>query len=228
MLSVLNTLKVVLVSRSSSPFLIHSKHGLFFFLTFYLFLRQRETQHERGRGREKGRHRIRSRLQALSHQPRAWRGAQTHGPWDRDLAEVSRLTDCATQVPQPKSFIMTRKLVCPDFAPQGNPIFVFWGCSRCNTLEKRVQNKNCQCWCWQDVPKFERDPCRTVSHSNLLVGTLVVCLKFSLFHRVVNEQFSVCFIACISLWCILRDGNSEFHVHTFSSALLDNAAYPPR
>ena len=30
----------------------------FFFLSFYLFLRQRETQHEQGRGRERGRYRI--------------------------------------------------------------------------------------------------------------------------------------------------------------------------
>ena len=49
--------------------------------------------------RERGRHRIGNRLQALSHQPRARRGARTHGPWDRDLAEVGRLTDCATQAP---------------------------------------------------------------------------------------------------------------------------------
>ena len=63
---------------------------------------QRETDHERGRGRERGRHRIGNRLQALSHQPRARRGARTHGPHqprDRDLAEVGRLTDCATQAP---------------------------------------------------------------------------------------------------------------------------------
>ena len=66
----------------------------------YLFLRQRKTEHERGRGRERGRHRIGNRLQALSHQPRARRGARTHGPRDRDLAEVGRLTDCATQAPQ--------------------------------------------------------------------------------------------------------------------------------
>ena len=47
-----------------------------FFLNFFnLFLRQRETEHERGRGRERGRHRIGSRLQALSHQPRAWADA---------------------------------------------------------------------------------------------------------------------------------------------------------
>ena len=77
-----------------------------FFFNVYLFLGQRETEHERGRGRERGRHRIRNRLQgnrlqALSHQPRARRGARTHGPRDRDLAEVGRLTDWATQAPQP-------------------------------------------------------------------------------------------------------------------------------
>ena len=72
----------------------------FFFFNVYLFLGQRETEHERGRGRERGRHRNGNRLQALSHQPRARRGARTHGPRDRDLAEVGRLTDCATQAPQ--------------------------------------------------------------------------------------------------------------------------------
>ena len=67
---------------------------------FILFLGQRETEHEQGRGRERGRHRIGNRLQALSHQPRARRGARSPGPRDRDLAEVGRLTDCATQAPQ--------------------------------------------------------------------------------------------------------------------------------
>ena len=76
----------------------------FFFSVFYLFLGQRETEHERRRGSERGRHRIENRLQAPSHQPRAWRGARTHGPRDRDLAEVGRLTDCATQAP-PKFFL---------------------------------------------------------------------------------------------------------------------------
>ena len=71
-----------------------------YFPNVYLFLGQRETEHERGRGRERGRHRIGNRLQALSHQPRARRGARTHGPRDRDLAEVGRLTDCVTQAPQ--------------------------------------------------------------------------------------------------------------------------------
>ena len=43
----------------------------FFFLNVYLFVGQRETEHEQERGRERGRHRIGNRLQALSHQPRA-------------------------------------------------------------------------------------------------------------------------------------------------------------
>uniref|UniRef100_A0ABI7YQP8 CARD domain-containing protein n=1 Tax=Felis catus TaxID=9685 RepID=A0ABI7YQP8_FELCA len=43
-------------------------------------LKERETEHERGKGRERGRHRIGNRLQALSHQPRARRGARTHRP----------------------------------------------------------------------------------------------------------------------------------------------------
>ena len=72
---------------------------LIFFQRFYLFLGQRETEHERGRGRQRGTHRIGNRLQALSHQPRARRGARTHGQRDRDLAEVGRPTDCATQAP---------------------------------------------------------------------------------------------------------------------------------
>ena len=75
-----------------------------FFFNVYLFLGQRETEHERGRGRERGRHRIGNRLQTLSRQPRARCGARTHGPQDRDLAEVGRLTDCATQAPLTSTF----------------------------------------------------------------------------------------------------------------------------
>ena len=72
-----------------------------YILFFLMFIFETEREHEWGRGRERGRHRIGSRLQALSHQPRARRGARTPGPRDRDLAEVGRLTDCATQAPQP-------------------------------------------------------------------------------------------------------------------------------
>ena len=57
-----------------------------------------------GGGAERERHRIGNRLQALSHQPRARRGARTHGPRDRNLAEVGRLTDCATQAPHGVGF----------------------------------------------------------------------------------------------------------------------------
>ena len=69
-----------------------------FFSTFIYFW-DRERQSMNGGGAERGRHRIGNRLQALSHQPRARRGARTHGPRDRDLAEVGRSTDCATQAP---------------------------------------------------------------------------------------------------------------------------------
>ena len=80
-------------------FMIMKLVHIFFFLIFFQRLFIFETEHERGRGRERGRHRIGNRLQAPSHQPRARRGAQTPGPRDRDLAEVGRLTDCATQAP---------------------------------------------------------------------------------------------------------------------------------
>ena len=66
----------------------------FFFLMFIYFW-NRETEHEWGRGRERGRHRIKSRLQALSCQHRAQRGARTHKPWDHDLSwsrTVNRLS----------------------------------------------------------------------------------------------------------------------------------------
>ena len=47
--------------------------SIIFFFNVYLFLGQRETEHERGRGRERGRHRIGSRLQlwAISPEPDA-------------------------------------------------------------------------------------------------------------------------------------------------------------
>ena len=59
---------------------------LIFFSMFYLFLGQRETEHERGRGREGGRRRIGNRLQSLSCKHRARRGARTPGPRDHDLS----------------------------------------------------------------------------------------------------------------------------------------------
>ena len=55
----------------------------FFFLMF-IFENERERDRVRmGRGWED---RIRSRLQALSCQHRAWHGAWTHGLWDHDLS----------------------------------------------------------------------------------------------------------------------------------------------
>ena len=48
-------------------------------MCIYFWERERERENERRRSRESGRHRIWSRLQALSCQYRARRGAQTHG-----------------------------------------------------------------------------------------------------------------------------------------------------
>ena len=50
----------------------------FFFLCLFIFERETETEYEWGRDRGRGRHKIRSRLQVLSCQHRARRGAQTH------------------------------------------------------------------------------------------------------------------------------------------------------
>ena len=66
--------------------------SIFFFNFFNVYLfAEGETEHERGTGRERGKPRIQSRLQALSHQHRARRGAQTHKPGDRDLSRSRTL-----------------------------------------------------------------------------------------------------------------------------------------
>ena len=78
--------------------------SFFFFLIFkHLFTveKQRDTEHEQGRGRERGRHRIRSRLQALSCQHRARRGARTHKPRDHDLSRSQSPNHGTTQAPCP-------------------------------------------------------------------------------------------------------------------------------
>ena len=62
---------------------------LILFLTFYLFLAEKE--HKQGRSREKGRRRIRSRLRAPSCQHRAGCGAPTHRPRDHDLSQSQML-----------------------------------------------------------------------------------------------------------------------------------------
>ena len=52
----------------------------------YLFLKERKTQCEWGRGREREGDTIQSRVQAPSCQHRAWLRARTHKPWDHDLS----------------------------------------------------------------------------------------------------------------------------------------------
>ena len=64
----------------------HPKNSFFLMFIYFIF----ETERDRawtGEGqRERGRHRIWNRLQALSCQHRARRGAWTHGPRDHDLS----------------------------------------------------------------------------------------------------------------------------------------------
>ena len=57
------------------------------FLYFWYRERERERESMSRGGAERGQHRIQSRLQALSCQHRAQRGAQTHKPWDHDLSQ---------------------------------------------------------------------------------------------------------------------------------------------
>lgn len=64
-----------------------------------------------------------------------------------------------------------------------------------DTLEKAVQNKSHQDFCWQDVQKFEGDPWGIVSRSTSLIGPVLFCWQFSLLQRVLSEHFSVCFLA---------------------------------
>ena len=80
----------VLISNHSCIHVINWSWYIYFF-NVYLFLRDRERQHERGRGREIGRHRTWRRLQALSCQHRARRGARTHKLWDHDLSRSWKL-----------------------------------------------------------------------------------------------------------------------------------------
>ena len=83
---------------ASPHFPTASVHSVFFF-NFYLLLKERDRTWVGEGQRERGRHRIRSRLQSLSCQHRAWCMAQTHYLWDHDLSEADCLTDWATQVP---------------------------------------------------------------------------------------------------------------------------------
>ena len=72
----------------------------FFFNVFYLFLGQRETEHERGRGRERGSTKLEagSMLWAISPEPDA--GLELADRKIMTWAKVGSLTDWATQAPQ--------------------------------------------------------------------------------------------------------------------------------
>ena len=75
------------VPNKTAPTSVPRPPALLFLLKknflMYLFWETDRVRVERDR--ERGRHRIRSRLQILSCQHRAWHGAWTHKPWDHDL-----------------------------------------------------------------------------------------------------------------------------------------------
>ena len=76
---------------SSSIVFSPGSRGIYLFIYLYyffmfIFIFEIETKHEQGRGRERGRHRIGSRLQALSCQYRAGRGARTYKLHNHDLS----------------------------------------------------------------------------------------------------------------------------------------------
>ena len=65
---------------------------LFYFILFFnVYFWDRERQSMNGGGSERETHRIWNRLQALSCQHRARRGARIHGPRDRDLSRSRTL-----------------------------------------------------------------------------------------------------------------------------------------
>ena len=106
-----------------------------------LFIFERETECEQEWRRERGRHRIGSRLQALSCQPRARRGARTHRPWDHDLSR-SRTLNWLSHPDAPRVDLESphhRKIVC-DYAQWQ----VWW--SFCDRSEERRVGKECQEW----------------------------------------------------------------------------------
>ena len=122
----------------------------FFFKFIYLLLREREREHTNwGRDRER-RHRIWSRLQALSCQPRGRRGARTHEPWDRDL-----------------SLSQTLNRLSPPGAP---PSLSKWG------LQKWASVTN-QCFKWSYYPYFLES---LLNVFKLCVSVACILVKFYL------------------------------------------------
>ena len=65
----------------------------------YLFWGERDRRCEQWMVRERETARIRSRLQAPSHQHRARRKARTREPWDHDLSPSRMLNDWITRAP---------------------------------------------------------------------------------------------------------------------------------
>ena len=101
----------------------YERMGSFFIL---MFISERETECQQGRGRERGRPRIRSRLRAPSCQHRARCGTQTHTPRDHDLS-ASLMLNRLSHPGSPRNPWFPRacsRLPCAYARPVGHPGYV--------------------------------------------------------------------------------------------------------
>ena len=98
----------------------HPVYPLLFFKKCLFNFKERETEHEQGRGREREGHRIQSRLQALSCQHRARRRAQTHRLQDHDLSR-SRTLNQQSHPGAPKRTYFLSKFYAQCGARTHNP-----------------------------------------------------------------------------------------------------------
>ena len=87
----------------------------FQYFFFDVYLKERETECQRGRVRERGRHGTQSRLQAPSRQHRARRGARTQWMWDHDLSRSRTLNQLSPGVKDDHSLpsiVHTHTCIC--------------------------------------------------------------------------------------------------------------------
>ena len=108
------------------PVLSHSFSLFFKFLKIFIYFWEKDIQREWGRDRERGRHGIRSRLQALSCQHRAWHGARTHELWDHDLSRswtLNQLTNLGAPSFKHFLYILDTRLFSDIFCTWSFPFY---------------------------------------------------------------------------------------------------------
>ena len=114
-----------------------------FFLMFYLFLRQRETEHECRWGRERGgdtESEAGSRLWAVSTEPRL--GLEITNREIMTWAEVGCSTDRAPWAPRKTGLLKAAKDKSAQLLPQKNIFFNFHGCLLYESSFKIIQKRD--------------------------------------------------------------------------------------